>query len=503
MNSRLVIATVTVTAVIAGTTGYFLASVQSSSREQGTSSTIEAKQERKILYWHDPMVPNARFDQPGKSPFMDMQLVPVYEGDEARGGVQIDARAAQNLGIRTAMVERRVLSKTLRAVGTIAVDERRIAVVQSRVPGNVIRLHVKAPLQDVRAGQPLADILAPQWLAAQQEYLSLLENKSAALDSLRAASRERLTVLGISAQTVAQIERDRKVADTTSIVTPASGVVTELLVREGSAFDAGAPLMRLADLSTVWVNAQIPEAQVFQVPEGSQVQAHATAYPGQVFAGSVIALLPEVERESRTQTARVQIDNPGRQLVPGMFIALEFAQPRSEPKLAIPSEALIVTGERSVVVRAVEDDRFEVTDVNVGAEADGFTEILSGLSEGDRIVLSGQFLIDSEASLRSAVNRLGSPSKSMPSNAAGDSTSHATTGVVKSLDDQQITLAHEAVADLNWPAMTMKFEMPDARLAKGIEPGDRVRFSFVEDGPGRYRIASLSKVPATHEESNP
>jgi membrane fusion protein, copper/silver efflux system len=251
------------------------------------------------------------------------------------------------------------------------------------------------------------------------------------------------------------------------------------------------------------VNAEIPEAQVSQVLKVVQVQARATAYAGQVFTGSVIALLPEVGRESRTETVRVQISNPNRQLVPGMFVSLQFTQPRTEPQLVVPSEAIIVTGERSVVVRALDDNRFDVVDVNAGTEADGYTEIHSGLSEGDRIVLSGQFLIDSEASLRSAVNRLSMPSEARAPNAVAG-TSHTTIGVVKSIDDQQITLAHEAVPDLHWQAMTMSFALSEGLIRDGLQPGDRVKFSFVEYEPGRFRVESISKVAATdHEETHP
>ena len=189
------------------------------------------------------------------------------------------------------------------------------------------------------------------------------------------------------------------------MVAPIDGVVTELGVREGAAFMAGASLFRINGLATVWVNAQIPESRVSMVPLESTVEAHATAWPGTTFKGRVIAFLPQVDPQTRTLTVRIALDNPDFQLSPGMWVALDFTAPASEPQLVVPSEAVIVTGERSLVIVAGEKGSFDVVNVSTGVEQDGRTPILSGLKEGQSIVLSGQFLIDSEASLTSTVNR--------------------------------------------------------------------------------------------------
>jgi Cu(I)/Ag(I) efflux system membrane fusion protein len=205
---------------------------------------------------------------------------------------------------------------------------------------------------------------------------------------------------------IRRIEETRKTDATTTVFSPAPGVVTDLAVREGAAFMPGAPLFRINGLETVWVNAQIPEAQVGLVPPGSQVAARATAWPGMTFAGRVLALLPEIDPATRTLPVRIAIENRERKLAPGMFVSLDFEGRPGEPQLVVPSEAVIVTGERSVVIVARESGGFDVAEVTTGAEANGMTAILSGLAEADAIVLSGQFLIDSEASLRSAVTRL-------------------------------------------------------------------------------------------------
>jgi Cu(I)/Ag(I) efflux system membrane fusion protein len=376
------------------------------------------------------MVPNVKFDKPGKSPFMDMQLVPVY-ADEAgeAGDVRVSSNAVQNLGIRLAKVEKVALSTRLHAVGSVAFDERLLELVQSRVEGYITRLQVKAPFEHVRRGQPLATILAPQWQEAEQEYLALLDATSARARGMRDAARQRLIVLGVPEPTIRAVETTRKTSASTTVTAPIEGVLTELGVREGASFMPGTTLFRINGLATVWVNAQIPEAKVSMVSIGSAVQAHATGWPGTIFKGQVIALLPQLDPMTRTLTARVALENPERRLSPGMFVALDFTGAASEPQLVVPSEALIATGERTVVVVARDGGGFDVVNVSVGAEQDGRTAVLSGLTEGQSIVVSGQFLIDSEASLKSTVNRLGtatvpgandamSPSQESPTPAA-------------------------------------------------------------------------------------
>ena len=389
--------------------GFSLSSMRSHQRENasGASNAAESVEDRKVLYWHDPMVPGQKFDKPGKSPFMDMQLVPVY-ADEAQqeGGVRIDDSISQNLGIRLAFVQKAVLAQKVRVVGSVAFDERLLVLVQARVSGYVTRLHVKAPFEPVRRGQPLAEILSPEWLVAQQEYLALLDGESASVQAIREAARQRLVVLGVPEATIRAIETDRKTHPTTSVSAPIDGVVSELSAREGSAFTAGAPLFRVNGLTSVWVNAQVPEARVSMIPMGSKATAHATAWPAEAFGGAVIALLPEIDPLTRTLTARVALENHDNKLTPGMFVSLEFIGPPPQPQLVVPSEAVITTGERAVVIVARQGGGFDVVNVTLGPEADGKSAVLSGLTEGQSVVVSGQFLIDSEASLKSTLNRL-------------------------------------------------------------------------------------------------
>lgn len=396
--------------VVSAVLGYTLGHRETARSGEASASKNESAQgERKVLYWHDPMVPGTKFDKPGKSPFMDMQLVPVY-ADEAQsaGGIRVDAGMTQNLGIRIGKVERRAQAATLEAVGNVMFDERLTRVVQSRVAGYISKLYVKAPLEQVRQGQALAEILAPEWLSAQQDYLALLDAKVASAQPIREAARQRLLNLGVPEASIQRLETDRRADATTTVRSPIDGVITELSVREGSAFAAGNPLLRINGLATVWANAQIPESQVSSVTTGSKLVARAAAWPGESFNGKVLAVLPDVDLQTRTLAVRIALDNPRRHLAPGMFVSVAFTQAATEPQLQVPSEAVIVTGTRSVVILARQDGGFDVADVKTGAESNGWTTIQSGLEEGQSIVLSGQFLIDSEASLRSAIDRLSS-----------------------------------------------------------------------------------------------
>jgi Cu(I)/Ag(I) efflux system membrane fusion protein len=478
--------------------GYWAASRSAQSRAAG------ADVERKVLYWHDPMVPNVRFDKPGQSPYMNMPLVPVYadEGTPGSREVRVSSSVSQNLGIRLGKVEKSTLQQQFAAVGTVAFDESLLELVQARVEGFVTRLYVKTPLEQVRRGERLAEIQAPAWIEAQQEYLALLDAKSERAQAVRSAARDRLRVLGVPPAVIREIESERRTDATTTVVAPIDGVVSELGVREGSAFMPGAPLFRLNGLSSVWVNAQIPEVQVSMIPPGSTVTARATAWPGMTFKGRIVALLPEVDSKTRTLTARVSLENPERRLSPGMYVSLEFVAPRSEPQLVVPSEAVITTGERSVVIAVGEGGSFEVVDVSVGSDHGDRTAILSGLKEGQSIVLSGQFLIDSEASLRSAVGRLESntaTSAADQSGAAAGTPMHLSQGHITALTPQEITIAHEPVPSLDWPAMTMGFKAPARGVPQDLKVGDPVSFSFSKAADGSFRIeriAPLAVAPA-------
>ena len=382
---------------------------------QGSASApaggqFDPQTRREVLYWHDPMVPGPKFDKPGKSPFMDMQLVPVYAAEAEDGGkVAISPRTVQNLGIRTAQVKPGPLDTGFSAVGAVSIDERGITAVQSRVNGYVEKLYVRAQYDSVKNGQPLADIYAPEWLSAQDEYLALKRSPQAGADALAQAARERLALLGIPEGQIRAIERDGKSSSRITLHAPASGLVWELGVRDGVAVSPGMTLFKLAPLATVWVNAEVPETQAALIRPGIQVEGRAAAFPDTVFKGKVEALLPDVNSTTRTIKARIVLANPGALLKPGMFTRLQFGGHKGNDGLMVPTEAVIYTGTRKVVIIADEDGRFRPVDVEVGHDSGDLTEILKGLQSGQPVVVSGQFLIDSEASLKTTLDRMNAP----------------------------------------------------------------------------------------------
>jgi Cu(I)/Ag(I) efflux system membrane fusion protein len=361
---------------------------------------------RPPLYWYDPMVPNQHFDKPGKSPFMDMQLVPKY-ADEGGvgGGIRISPNIVQNLGLRTASVELSRFSHPIEAVGNIGFNQRNVAIVQSRTNGFVSRVYGRAPADVLHRGAPLVDLLVPEWAGAQAEFLAIV--RSGDRDLIEAA-RQRLLLLGMSADLISNIEASHQQQATITIAAPIAGAIESLEVREGMTVSAGATLAKINGLETVWLEAAIPEAQSGAVALGQSVDAQLAAYSGETVKGQVIAILPETSVETRTTRVRVELPNSHLRLRPGMFAHLRLHAGDDTPRLWVPSEAIIRTGTRNLVIVAAEAGRFEPTEVQLGAEADGKSVILSGLEEGQKVVASGQFLIDSEASLRGVLTRLNS-----------------------------------------------------------------------------------------------
>ena len=466
----------------------------------GSSEKPRPAEEAKkpILYWYDPMKPEAHFDKPGKSPFMDMELVPKYAGEQGAdaGTVAISPRVVQNLGVRTAKAEPGALESRFEAVGSVAYNERNVVQLQARAAGFVEKLYARAPLDPVAKGAPLVQILYPEWAGAQEEFLLLKKSKSADLLALGEAARRRLALLGMTEAEIAAVEREGKAQPRVTLHAPISGVVAELGVREGMTVAPGAPLFRIVDLGTVWVNAEVPEAQAALLRPGARVTARVAAYPGAAFEGRVGAILPEVTAATRTLRARIELANPGGRLKPGMFASLSFEERRGASALLVPSEAVIRTGTRDVVIVAVGEGRFRARDVEIGAEAGGRSEVRKGLNAGDEVVLSGQFLIDSEASLSAAVSRLeGARAPQAPQAQAA-----AIEGAGKVLSANPaagtVELEHGPIPALKWPGMRMGFAVADKQALFGLRAGDPVRFELdpQPDADGQFVIRKIVKV---------
>jgi len=464
---------------------------ENTAQEQAASPDASAQGERKPLYWYDPMYPQQKFDKPGKSPFMDMQLVPKYAGEAESGTVTISPQVVQNLGVRTAEAKLGNLEQRFDTVGTVAYNERGVVQLQARAAGFVEKLHARAPLDPVKKGAPLVEMLYPEWAGAQEEYLFLKKSNSPDVEPLARAARQRLALLGMSDTEIAAIERAGRVRQRFTRYAPISGVIAELGVREGMAVMQGHTLFRIVDLSTVWVNAEIPETQAAAVVPGSRAEARVAAYPDMKFEGRVGALLPEINLATRTIRARIELANPGERLKPGMFATLSFMAGGGKEMLLVPTEAVIRTGERSIVIVSLGKGRFSPQQVEVGVEHAGLSEVRKGLGAGATVVLSGQFLIDSEASLSGAIARL------EPTAQAAAKEGHKGRGKVTQVDPQQgsVELDHEPIASMQWPAMKMGFMVPDKQQLAALKPGDVVQFELrpQPDQDGNYVIESIRK----------
>jgi Cu(I)/Ag(I) efflux system membrane fusion protein len=439
---------------------------------------------RKALYWYDPMVPTQHFEKPGKSPFMDMQLVPKY-ADEASGaaaspGVAIDPTQAQSLGVRYATVSKTQLGESITAPAVIDFNQRDLAIVQARTGGFVQRVYARAPGDVVAAGAPFADVLVPEWAGAQTEFLAVLHTEDA---GLIAASRQRLALLGMSPAVIAEVEKSGKPKTITTITTPTGGVIRTLSVRAGMTLTAGQTLAEVSGLGTVWVNASVPADLASTLRTGQSAQVTVTGDGAQPISGKVAVILPEVSGDSRTLQVRVELPNPGGRLRPGGFATVAFVS-MARPALTVPSEAVIRTGQRALVMVALPGGRFQAAEVQVGAESGGRTEVMSGLTEGEKVVASGQFLIDSEASLSGVQARTATPMAMADKPAAATPATYETTGRIERLDATSVTLSHAPVPAIGWPAMTMAFRLPDPALGKGFKVGDQVRFSFARPNEG-------------------
>ena len=477
------------TVLAAGGGGYWLGTGGA-----GESSETPAMQgEGEILYYYDPMFPQQKFDKPGKSPFMDMQLLPKY-ADEGSGGnvgepgITIAPGIAQNLGIRTAEALVGKIESKLRVTGTIEFNERDIAIVQARSGGFVQRTYRRAPSDIVPAGAPLADILVPDWGGAQAEYLALARSGN---DRFAAAAKERMRLLGMPDDLIRRVARTGRQQSVYTVSTPIGGVIESLSVRQGMTLAEGQSLAQINGLNTVWLNVAIPEARASEIRVGQRAVAELQSFPDMEFAGKVIAILPSAETETRTLTGRIELANRGGRLRPGMFATVDMGDTGS-PAIIVPSEAIIATGARNLVMLASGNGRYRPAEVKIGREGGGQTEILAGLSPGEKVIVSGQFLVDSEASLSGIkVRPIDGDQKSAPTKMSG----YQTSGRIEAIKNGAVTLSHEPVPALKWPAMTMDFKLAKPGLLRGFKKGDRVTFRFMQMKTGST-ITSISRAEA-------
>lgn len=373
--------------------------------------------EQKIKYWQAPMDPTYIRNEPGKSP-MGMDLIPIYEEDDngEPGLVKIDPVTAQNIGVRTALAKKSKLTKTITTVGRVDYDEKKVHHVNTKVEGWVNRLFVDFTGQKVEKNDYLLEIYSPKLVTTQEEYLLAKSyEKDAETDALAENSsitelaRKRLEFMDVPTHQIKELEESGEIKKYIHIHSPASGVVVDKKVQEGMFIKPGTPLYTIADLSKVWVYADIYEYELPWIKVGQEAEITLIAHPGMVFRGKVAFINPFMEPKTRTIKVRLEFDNPEGRLKPDMFANVTLKSIRTKKAVVIPTEAVILSGERNIVLVTRGAGKFMPRKVSLGVEADGYYEIKYGLSEGEEVVTSAQFLIDSESRLKEAISKMLEP----------------------------------------------------------------------------------------------
>ena len=375
---------------------------------------------RKILYWRAPMDPNYRSDKPGKSP-MGMDLVPVYDdGAGVDGGVRVSRSFLQNFAVRTAVATRGALPISIRTVGVLAHNEEKVVSVNTKFDGWIEKAEVNNVGETVEQGDPLFDIYSPQLVTTQREYLAAmdylarLERSGAYADaidrarSLLDAARERLRYWDITEAQIDALEASGTATRTVTFFSPASGFVVDKMgdSLEGMKLSPGMTVIKIADHSTLWAQAEFYEEDLRHVREGSRTTIEVDAFPGRRWAGRILFFRSAVNEATRSLTAFVEVANPDLSLRPKMYVDVSVRAEGASDAVIVPAEAVLHSGERSVVIVAPGDGVFEPREVELGLTAQGMQEVTDGLSAGEEIVVSSQFLIDSESNLKAAISQL-------------------------------------------------------------------------------------------------
>ena len=504
--------------------GYWLGQRPAASHEPAASqvaapSAEGTKKERKLLYYRNPMGLPDTSPTPKKDP-MGMDYVPVYEGEAddepaAANAIKISTEKVQKLGVRTEAAELRALDKQVRAAGRIEIDERRSFAISPKFEGYVERLHVNVTGQPVAKGQPLFEVYSPELVSAQREYtiaaqgVEALKNAGSearsGMQQLAESSLLRLRNWDISEEQIRALAKSGASKRTLTFRSPVSGVVTEKKAVQGMRFMPGDTLYQVADLSSVWVIADVFEQDIAQVRTGAVAKVRINAYPDKVFEGRVSYVYPTLNAETRTVPVRVELANPGQLLKPAMFAQVEVPVGGKGQVVTVPASAVIDSGTRQIVLIARGEGRFEPREVKLGARSDTHLEVLSGVKAGEKVVVAANFLIDAESNLKAAVGGFGhSGHGAAPKSgkdgekpaAASPAAGHRAEGTVDSVDakDGTVSLSHGPVASLKWPAMTMEFKVANPSLLQTLKLGAKVDVEFVERQPGEWVITSATPV---------
>jgi len=442
---------------------------------------------RTPLFYRNPMNPAITSPVPAKDS-MGMDYIPVYADETGTGAavVSIDPTVVQNLGVRTEPVARGPFSQHIDTVGTVAYDEQHMVHVHMRSEGWIERLGINYVGERVQAGAALFEIYSPALANAQEEFLQALRVGQA---DLIEASRERLNLLGVDTQQVRALERSRRANSRITVHAPQAGVVTTLNVREGMYVTPDVEVMSLADPSSVWLLADVYERQAAWVAVGQSAEVRVSSRPGEVYRGTVEFIYPSLDPKTRTLRARMHFDNPSEVLKPGMYANVQILTTPRENILSVPRQALIRSGRADRVIVALGEGKFRAAEVVTGIESGDAIEIVSGLQGDESVVVSGQFLIDSEASIKASVMRMQTGTDT-PSQAAAPIRGEGTVTAVM-VERRALTIDHAPIEALGWPSMTMDFNLTENANLTGVKVGSRLQFDMVQDKDGAYRIDAI------------
>jgi RND family efflux transporter MFP subunit len=517
MNGKTV-AAVTATVGAALVVGYFVGRLGLPALSQdATVATASAPAgetkagERKVLYYRNPMGLPDTSPAPKKDP-MGMDYIPVYEGEDqgAPGTVKVSADRIQMLGVRAEPVTRQSLARSVRAVGTIEINERGQHTVSPKFEGWIEKLHVNTTGQAVARGQALAEVYSPELVSAQSEYLIAWRatkslggagtDAQAGVQQLATAALERLRNWDISEQQLQRLRDSGTPRRTLTLTAPASGVIVKDPPVAGMRFMPGEPLFRIADLSRVWLIGDVFEQDLALVRTGTKATLTVSAYPERAFPGQVTFIYPTLNADTRTARVRIELANAQGLLKPGMYGTVQIDAGPKREVLTVPDSAVIDSGTRQVVLVSLGEGRFEPRDVKVGARGGGFVEVLSGVQDGESVVTRANFLIDSESNLKAALSGFNAEK-----NAGAGGAAISAEGNVVEIDvaGNRMTLDHDPIPQLKWQRMEMEFDVAPGAAPKNLKPGDRVKFTMRAGKPGEYIINRIEPAAAAKPVAGP
>jgi Cu(I)/Ag(I) efflux system membrane fusion protein len=477
-----------------------------------------AKAPRKLLYYRNPMGLADTSPVPKKDS-MGMDYIAVYEGEDEGGAgvageVKISTEKVQKLGVRTEPAELRELVRRVRAAGRVEIDERRLHTVAPKFEGWVERLHVNATGQPVGKGQPLFEVYSPELVSAQREYMVAAKGVAtlkdapaemqASMRQLSEASLARLRNWDISEEQIKALAAGGEAKRTLTFRSPVGGVVLEKKALAGMRFMPGETLYQIADVSSVWVLADVFERDIGLIKAGQQVKVAINAYPEKSFTGTIAYIYPTLKAETRTVPVRIELANPGGLLKPAMYASVELAVGARDKVVTVPVSAVIDSGTRQIVLVQKGVGRFEPREVKLGERSDDYVEVREGLAESELVVVAANFLIDAESNLKAALGGFvasGAAPAAAPA-AAPKAVSHQATGTLDAVDAKagSVTVTHGPVASLKWPGMTMDFVLAKPSLVEKVKPGSAIAIEFVERKPGEWVITRMdAAVPVAHK----